>query len=860
MTHPKFHFSKKYKLLREKAEALSKESDYQSPYHLENDLEKLIEELDISYMELELQNQVLLETQTDLEHSRNYFNDLFHHSPIGYIILDTHGVIQQMNMNAAKILGWETDQLVGLRLHMFIPVNCFVTYDKCLQSLMKLKKPQSCKIQVKINLHNSKWVRMDFWLHKKNENHEQQILCAMMDISHEKQAEISLKESNNHLEQLVLERTRDLVDARERAVQLSKTKDEFLANMSHEIRTPMNGIVGMAQMLQKTEMNPQQREYVQTIIGSSGALMTIINDILDLSKVEAGKLVLMPEHFDIRMVIDNVVKVLSTRIYEKQLEFAAIFSAKVPPYLYGDSVRLSQILMNLLSNAVKFTKSGEITIHTELMEKNDKHAIIRFKISDTGIGISDSQKHLLFEPFSQINSPMVKKSVGTGLGLTISKKIAQMMDGDIGFESIYTKGTTFWATIKMELSPIDQVNEKKYPQYRILIIDPYHHRRAALREYFNMLGMTFDETTSAISGQNQLIESENKKIPYDFCFVDPDLSIDKNLLFWQWVEKYKTEISARMIAIVSPMAPEILFCETFADQITKPVTWTGLCRIFDQLNQKKSKADMKADTENQHTLNKEKYIMVVDDDPTNQNVMQSILKQENFQVFSAIDGKEAIELLATNHCDLIFMDMLMPNLNGIDTTKVIRDQSSAVQNHDVIIVAMTANAMEMHRRSCLEAGMNDYLTKPVKLKEIMKTIDKWLFPEKIAQEASKKSESKGEPSQSPRLYNKDAMLGRMDDNMALVKETVNLFLSNVPKLLENLKKATEAGDIMDMEIRAHTIKGNAVNVSADALKEIAVKIENASRKGDTQMVESLIIPLEQLISRVIHQLKEETFE
>jgi len=849
----------KMKELREKATCLSSETNQNHLQNIETDNEKLIEALDIAYMELELQNQVLQETQLKFEKSRHLYHELFNCSPIGYMILDMHGIIKEVNVNAARIFGLEINQLQGLRLHMFIPVNDFVIFDKCIQKLFAENIPQSCDVHLKVEKY--KWVRLRFCLHDKHSKTKKTILCSIVDISNEKEAEKILKENNLQLEKQVMERTRDLIKAREKAEKLSKTKDQFLANMSHEIRTPMNGIVGMAQMLQQTELTSQQSEFVQTILGSSESLMTIINDILDLSKVEAGKITLASEPLNIRKVIDNVIAVLATSVYEKQLEFASIISSKIPMFLYGDSVRIGQILMNLLGNAIKYTNSGEIVLHVTLEEKTASDVTIRIEISDTGIGIPDSQKHMLFEPFSQLNDNMLKKTIGTGLGLTISKRISQMMGGDIHFESIYTKGSTFWVTLHLNICEDQkcQVPTKKLKKYRILLIEPYHHRRKVFRENLTLLDMYFDETSSAINGQMMLTEAMKKNQSYDYCFVNPYLQFDKEMLFWQWLEKQSNLKSTKMIAIVSPLERTSLFSDLFSDQITKPITWTSLCRFFERKEIKKQESKSLPTQDSSKIAHANKSILIVEDDAVNQNVLKSILEKENYQVMQAYDGQQAIDLLKNTYCDLIFMDLLMPNLNGIDTTKMIRDKKTKVLNHDIPIIAMTANAMKIHEKSCLEAGMKDFLTKPVKLKEIIETVNKWLSPDENQENIANIGNMDKSLSVHHPLYNKNEMIHRLNGNMHFVEQTVDAFIKNAPLLIENLKQAIDIGDVMAMEIRAHTIKGNAINIGATSLKEMAIEMEKAARKGQIDKAASLVTSISQLVHRICQHLKKESF-
>ncbi|MBF0452613.1 MAG: response regulator [Candidatus Magnetomorum sp.] len=845
----KIEFYQKYSELRKKAEVLrsqSDPSDYQHLFHIEKDIQKLIEQLEISYTELDLQNEVLKETQNQLELSREYYNELFQYAPIGYMTLNTSGVINNINLNAAKILGMEIDQLKGTLFQSFIPVNTFINYDKCLQRLLSQRYPQSCELLINVNLETKVWVRLHFWLHDINHQLEKEIFCAIMDISHE-------KEINIHLEKKVKERTQALVEARKRAEDLSKTKDNFLANMSHEIRTPMNGIIGMAQMLLNTELTALQKEYAKTLIGSSETLMVIINDILDLSKIEADKLELASVPFDLRTVIDNVVRVLSPRIYEKMLEFAAIFSSKIPPHLYGDPVRVNQILLNLLSNAIKFTETGEITLKTTLKKLQEDTVVIQFEITDTGIGIPDHKKEMLFKPFSQINDSMLKKSAGTGLGLTISKKIAQRMGGDIRFKSVDQKGSIFWLTLtfhrqkRIEIHPY----KKKIENIRILVIDPYAFRREVFREYLTVLGLSMDETDSGEIGCLMLEQAVTDQNPYDFCFVDPYIAVDESSLFWQFLENSTLKKSTHMIAIISPLESHAVFSGLFYDQLSRPITWTGLCRIFDDFLYNKT-LDPSAQTDlspPQKHLHQQKSILVVEDDIVNQQIIVSVLNQEGYHVVEVENGKKAIEYLKNNRCDLIIMDLLMPEMNGIDATRMIRDPSAEVYDAHIPIIAMTANAMQIHQQHCLNAGMNEFLSKPVNFELARETVKKWLFSENnTAKQKYTLNHAK------EKLFDMEAMTRRMEDNHPLIQATIDLFIQNIPSIFEKLKHAIELGDVHAIKIRAHTIKGNGINISSEPLADIARDIETAARKGDIERVQSYIPSLEIMIKRIVQKI------
>jgi len=843
--NPKKEFYINYNELRKKTEYLLQQTeDHDFIVHEEKNIQKLIEQLEISYTELNLQNDILKETQTQLELSHKYYNHLFQYAPIGYMIMNTKGEITNINLSAAKTLGLDAQMLEGKHFQSFITVDQLDIFDQCIQKIRTKGTPQSCDILINVTSNKEIWVRLFLRLQNADDFQIEEIFCAMMDISYEKQMNISL-------EQKVKERTKEAEEARLRAEALSKAKDEFLASMSHEIRTPMNGIMGMGQMLLETHLTSQQREYAKTIVGSSEVLMSIINDILDLSKIEAGKLELSSTPFDIRTVIDNTVKVISPKIYEKLLEFAAIFHSDIPPMVFGDPIRLNQILLNLLGNAIKFTDTGEIVLKTSLQAFQKDTVVIRFEIRDTGIGIPEHQKHNLFEPFAQISDSILHKASGTGLGLSISKKIIQKIGGDIGFDSEYQKGSTFWVTmpLKRQKKQAHTDYNKKMDNPRILIIEPYDKRRIVLREYFMSLRLSMDETNSGKTGCSMLEEAARNKRPYQLCFVDPYIPVEDPLMFWQFIENSTILSSTQMIAIVSPLESHAAFSGLFYDQLTKPITWTGLCRVFNNyMEETFESSHPKFDSTSESPQNHEYHILVVEDDIANQIIIGNVLKQEGYRVSLVENGKEAILFLQKSKCHLIIMDLLMPELNGIDTTKIIRNPSSDIFDAQIPIIAMTANVMQIHKQLCLEAGMNDFLSKPVHLKQIRKTIKKWLSPIKKNTDSIQTTDFQG------KLFDIDKMRNRLENNQELLKSTIDLFIKIIPDLYKKLKDAVDIGDVQAIEIRAHTIKGNAINISSEPLANISKQIEFEAKKGNIERIQSLMPSLDVMIKRVIQKI------
>ena len=873
MMNQKNSFIKRFSDLRTKAESLINQTMQNNQTHDDDEIKTLIEELEISYIELELQNQELVSSQTQLSISRQYYNQLFYDAPVGYLTINTSGIIQDINLYAAKLLGQESSHLKGKRFQLFIPAQHFIDYDKTIQKLFSHQGHQSCEIQVIHNVSQKKWVRLNLWLRKKNSHQDLLILGAMTDIDQEKHATTLLQELNNRLEHQVNERTRDLKIALEHAEALTKTKDQFVANMSHEIRTPMNGIIGMGQLLMQTHLTNTQRDYVQTIIGSSEALLTIINDILDLSKVEAGKLQLAEEEFDLREAVDQVVKILSYRMVEKKLEFATIFHATIPPRVFGDSIRVSQIILNLLSNAVKYTDKGGITLEISLVEQIDNHVTVKIVVSDTGIGIPISQQKFLFDPFFQITNNLGSKTIGTGLGLNISQKLSHLMGGDIGFESIYTKGSTFWVTLPFN-TPINspQKNElhKNDDQTlitRVLVIDHYAPRRQSFHEFLTRFGMESHEVPSIETALNMLQEQFDAGTPYSYCFVDPFIKINRTSFFWQYIETCPFINSTRMIAIVSKMEKDTTgFLKNFFDHIIKPITWFGVCRLFDQNN------DSHYHTEYQNTTAQDinnqcsdKRILIVEDDPVNRKVFYHVLKNKGYQVECKHSGKQAIDLLKTNQFDLIIMDLLMPEMTGIDVTKIIRDKTSDVLNHDVPIIAMTAHAMPVYKDQCLQAGMNDFLTKPINIKQFLEKVASLLLDNLATHDnhipknqASSQKELIQKLSdiqfQDSNIFNKQEMRQNFHDNHELIPQIIKSFLESLPQLLEKLEHAIQQENFENIEIYAHTIKGNSMTICSKTVVILAKQIEKLAQKQDMQSIQALMIPLESLTKILISNL------
>jgi signal transduction histidine kinase/DNA-binding response OmpR family regulator len=572
------------------------------------------------------------------------------------------------------------------------------------------------------------------------------------DITERKEAENELRIAKEDLENRVkeldearlamLNMMEDLNEARNEAEDATKAKSEFLANMSHEIRTPMNAIMGMAHLAMKTDLTAKQYDYLKKVDISAKSLLGIINDILDFSKIEAGKMDMESVDFQLEDTLDNISTLVGIKTQEKGLELLFKTDPTVPTALVGDPLRLGQILINLSNNAVKFTDTGEIVVSTELVKKDGAQVTLEFSVQDTGIGMTEKQAAKLFQPFAQADSSTTRKYGGTGLGLTISKRLAEMMDGEIWVESEQGRGSTFSFTANFGLSELRGM--------KVLVVDD----NATSRDIFQEMLESFSfEVSVAASGQEGIaeLESAGKDKPFELVIMDWKMPDMDGIEASQQIKDHKSLSKIPPIIMVTAYGREEVMQQAekvgLEGFLLKPVNpsmlFDSIMQAFGEAVPETSRVAQRHEQEAEALKHiRGAHVLLVEDNEINQQVATEILEGAGLNVTLATNGQEAVNAVKENKYDAVLMDVQMPVMDGYTATRTIREwelkatepkdknQDSALspQSSDLPIIAMTAHAMAGDEDKSLQAGMNGHVTKPIDPDQLFATLQKWIKP------------------------------------------------------------------------------------------------------------------------------------
>jgi len=672
-----------------------------------------------------------------------------------------------------------------------------------------------------------------------------------------------VQQAQTNLEKKVVSRTEDLRLATARAEQnaqeaeeANRAKTQFLANMSHEIRTPMNGVIGMAEILHSTNLDDRQRHYVETIMESADALLMLINDILDYSKIEAGKLDLEDIDFNLRSLVEVVCEPLAVNAQKKGLEMTTYISAGVPAGLHGDPARIRQVLNNLLSNAIKFTDQGEVFLSVAATDITDNDCLLRFEIRDTGIGIAEDKQARIFEEFMQADGSTTRRYGGTGLGLAICRRLANLMGGSLGLESKPGEGSLFWFTVRVQrhadvenvLLPDVSLNGK-----RVLIVDDNSTNREILTLQLQEWGVKCKAVADGLSALDVLHRHRNTSEQMDIVILDMQMPGMDGISLARTIQDDPALSGIPLILLTSTGEHRSQgdAKTAFRRRLSKPVRQSDLhealcASLSDQRETTSGTTGSSGRAERRYDLPGRPAILLVEDNAVNQQVAQAMLENMGCEVSLATDGAAALEQLLRRQFQLVLMDCQMPGMDGYTTTRAWRQREQQEHRPRTVIVALTANAMQGDRERCLEAGMDDYLAQPVRQDQLFHKLERWLLESSVKEPpaVSTTAEDNAKTWQALAVLDHQVLesIRSLDSqgNDELLNKVVGLYLDESSKSMAGLQQAASHRDWSSVRRTAHSLKSSSANVGAMRLAALFRQIEFDSQTEKFDRVEEQV--------------------
>jgi PAS domain S-box-containing protein len=768
------------------------------------------------------------------------------------------GYFKRVNPMCQRVLGWTEAELTSRPYMDFVHPD---DREATLAVASQVREGQELVSFENRYLHKDGTIRWLVWSAAPFPE-QQLVYCAARDITERKAAELTMARyaqdlEASHVELALLVKEIEL--AKRKAEDAADTKSVFLANMSHEIRTPLNAILGMTALALKTPLTAEQQDYLLTVQSSGESLLEVINDILDFSKVEARRLDFDHALFDLRETVNEAAKVLALRASEKGIELAVDIAANVPNALVGDAGRLRQVLLNILGNAVKFTAKGEVVLEVSVGTSTANLATLLFSVRDTGIGIDAEKQEQIFEPFTQADSSTTRRYGGTGLGLAIARKLVDIMGGRLWVESVLGKGSTFhFSAVFERASTLDPDRPAALDGLRVLVVDDNSTNRRIIEEMlasWHMRPLSVGDSTTALRELRRSLP----KVSFDVVISDCQMPDVDGFALARRIKSDKRLRRTPIVMLTSVGRPQdAAKCRRIGVDaiLSKPVKHSDLLEALSFSVGVSTRRPLDAETlaeigrrTKAGKTRRPLRVLVAEDNAVNRKLVATLLQQRGHEVSTVENGREALAAVAGGRGDpfeVVLMDVQMPEMGGLEATRAIRaaeDPAAA----PLPIIALTAHALKGDRERCLEAGMNEYLSKPIDITQLIATVERLATP---AGAPSKSSAPKGAP---PAIFDEQAALIHTGGNRKLLAEVIALFRSEASGSMRAIKRALHDREADTLAMAAHALKGSIATVGGTEGRRLAAEIERLARAN--QLAEAVF--LEEALERQLALLERE---